>query len=472
MAVYKINRRNFIGQASCLAVGGTSLMSSLLNMKTIDAMTRNASSFAACNDYKALVCIFNSGGLDSFNMLVPRSTSEYNVYNSVRSNNALPLNQLLSIDTLNTPGRLFGLHPSMINMRNLFNTNKLAFISNIGSLVFPMTKQEFYDETVVAPLGLFSHSDQQMHWQTGFSHARAATGWAGKISDLLISCNSNQNLSVSMSLSGSNLLQTGPNSVEFSLNPWSDTGTVDIGSDASGSTWDYDVLRRNSLTNMLDATYNSIFETTYKNSLKNARDTNALVKTALQNAPNFNTAGFEDNYFANSLKLVAKIIASQSALGMNRQVFFIDYGGWDHHDELLNNQSAMLEEVDQAFGAFVNALNSINRFNDVTTFSLSEFSRTLTSNGNGTDHAWGANVFAFGGDVIGKKIYGEYPLLNLNGPLEVGGGVFIPTTAAEEYFAELALWFGVSPSSLVDLFPNLPNFYSVSGTPPIGFMNI
>ena len=236
MAVYKINRRNFIGQASCLAVGGTTLMSSLLNMKTIDAMTRNATSFSACNDYKALVCIFNSGGLDSFNMLVPRSTSEYNVYNSVRSNNALPLNQLLRIDALNTPGRLFGVHPSMTNMRNMFNNNQLAFISNIGSLVFPMTKQEFYDETVVAPLGLFSHSDQQMHWQTGFAHARAATGWAGKMSDLLISCNSNQNLSVSMSLSGSNLLQTGVNSVEFSLNPWSETGTVDIGSDASGST--------------------------------------------------------------------------------------------------------------------------------------------------------------------------------------------------------------------------------------------
>jgi uncharacterized protein (DUF1501 family) len=172
------------------------------------------------------------------------------------------------------------------------------------------------------------------------------------------------------------------------------------------------------------------------------------------------------------MKLIAKVIASQQALGMNRQIFFVDYGGWDHHDELLNNQSEMLAEVDAALGAFVNALNSINRFNDVTTFSLSEFSRTLTSNGNGTDHAWGTNVFVMGGDVIGQKIYGEYPLLNLNGPLEVGGGVFIPTTAAEEYFAELALWFGVSPSSLADLFPNLPNFYSPSSTPPIGFMNI
>lgn len=470
MSVFKINRRNFIGQASCLAVGGTTLLSTALNLKTISAMTQDASAFASCNDYKALVCLFNSGGLDSFNMLVPRNNAEYNVYNTVRSNNALPLNSLLTINPTNTPGRTFGIHPSMVNMRNLFEQNKMAFISNIGSLIFPMTKQEYYDETVIAPLGLYSHSDQQMHWQTGFSHARAATGWAGKMADLLISCNTNQNISVSISVSGSNLLQTGENSVEFSLNPWSENGTVDIRSDALNSSWGYDIVRRNSLTNILDETYANIFESTYKNNLKSARETNVLVKEALENAPEF--TGFPNTYIGNALHLIAQAIASQSELGMNRQVFFLDYGGWDHHDELLSNQEAMLDEVDEAIGAFTNALNSINRFNDVTTFSLSEFSRTLTSNGNGTDHGWGANVFVLGGDVIGKKIYGEYPLLNLNGPLEVGGGVFIPTMAAEEYFAELALWFGVSPSSLIDLFPNLPNFYSPSSNPPIGFMNI
>ena len=463
---YKISRRKFIGQASCVAVGGTTFLSSMLNLKAMNAMSINNSSVASCNDYKALVCLFNSGGLDAFNMLLPRTTSEYNMYAATRSNLALPLNEIRAINALNTQGRQFGVHPSMPNIQALFNSGDVAFISNIGALVAPITKTEFYNESVVAPLGLFSHSDQQMHWQTGFAHARAATGWGGRMADLLTSCNSNTNISMAMSLSGTNLFETGNNTVEFTLSPY---GPVGISDDNDG--WWYNSLRKNNITNMLDATYQNIFEQTYKNITKSARTGNAQIGTALTNAPAF-TGIFSDTYLSDSFKMVAKIIASQNNLGMNRQIFFIDYGGWDHHDELLGNQEVMLEEVDDAIGEFHQALSSINKLNEVTTFTLSEFNRTLTSNGNGTDHAWGTNVFVMGGAVNGQKIYGEYPLLQLNGPLEVGGGVMIPTTAAEEYFAELAMWFGVPNSNLLDLYHNLGNFYSIGSGNPLGFLNI
>lgn len=467
MSTYNISRRKFIGQAGCAALGGTTLLSSLLNVKAMDAMARNNSSVMSCAGNKALVCLFNSGGLDSFNMLVPTTLSEYNVYAASRSNLALPINTLRPINATNTPGRTFGLHPSMVNMQSLFNQGKAAFVSNVGALVAPMTKQEFYDETVTAPLGLFSHSDQQMHWQTGFANKRDSVGWAGRISDLLSSCNTNLNVPLNISFAGSNLLQTGNNSVEYTINTWNPSGGID--SDEPYNWW-YSMMKKNTLTNMLDATYTSIFEQTYKNTIKKSRAAIADVSSALAAAPLFNGV-FSSNYLSDAFKITAQLIATQSTLGMSRQIFFIDYGGWDHHDELLANQTEMLGMLDSAIGEFQTALNSINKADDVVTFSLSEFSRTLTSNGNGTDHAWGANVMVIGNPVIGQKIYGEYPSLALNGPLEVGGGVLIPTTAAEEYFAEIALWFGVPSSNLLDLYPNLPNFYSIGATHPMGFLN-
>jgi uncharacterized protein (DUF1501 family) len=169
--------------------------------------------------------------------------------------------------------------------------------------------------------------------------------------------------------------------------------------------------------------------------------------------------------------MAAYSIAAHEALGMKRQIFFIDYGGWDHHDEVLNSQGVMLEELDTALGEFQTALEELGLGQQVTTFSLSEFSRTLTSNGNGTDHAWGGNVMAMGGDVIGKRIYGDYPILALDSSLELGNGVLLPTISADQYFAELALWFGVNPGDLPGIFPTLTNFYQPGSGMPIGFLN-
>ena len=168
--------------------------------------------------------------------------------------------------------------------------------------------------------------------------------------------------------------------------------------------------------------------------------------------------------------MIARTISVQQTLNVQRQIFFVDYGGWDHHDEVLQSQQDMLGVVSNALGEFNAALQEINMADQVTTFTISEFGRTLTSNGNGTDHAWGGNVMVMGGSVKGGQVYGTYPSLQLESDIEVGGGVLIPSTSADQYFAEMAMWFGVSPGDLNLIFPNLSNFYSGTGA-PLGFLN-
>ncbi len=468
---FRDSRRKFLGQASCAAVGATTVFSTLFNLKTINAATSFNSSVAAGGDYKALVCLLNAGGMDSFNMLVPRNTTAYNQYAATRSNMALPLNSLRPINPLSSDGNLYGVHPSMQRMQALFEAGKLSFISNVGTLIQPITKTQFYAGSIPVPLGLYSHSDQVMHWQTGVPNARVAKGWGGKIADLLISANQNQTVSMNVSLSGTNVFQTGENSVEYSLHP--EYGSVGI-LDYNNQDWVFNKMKRAAIDGMVNPTYQNVFKNTYRKTIKTSIDGNAMLSTAIQNAPTFNVPFTQDSDLSKSFEMIAKTISGRVPLQMNRQIFFIEFGGWDHHDELLVNQSEMLTELDNALYQFTSALEQLGVASQVTTFSLSEFSRTLTSNGNGTDHAWGGNVFVLGGAVRGKRLYGSFPSLVLGNanPLEIGGGSLIPTTAADKYFAELALWYGVPASELVTLFPNIGNFYNpMSGAYPIGFMN-
>ncbi len=476
--IYNASRRKFFGQASCGAMGATTMFSTIFNLSTINASAAfNSSVGAMPGDYKALVCILNSGGADSFNMLAPRSAPEYAVYANTRSNMALPLSSLRPINPLVSDGKQYGLHPSMVRMQALFEANKLAFISNVGSLVQPITKQQFYDGSVPIPLGLYSHADQVMHWQTGVPHQRSAQGWAGKMADLLYSSNENQTISMNISLSGSNIFQTGNNSVEFTLHPTD--GSIGI-TNYNNTDWALNTLKRAAIEGMVNPVYQNVFKNTYARTIKTSIEGNEMLSTVINNAPNF-TVPFSTTELSQSFKMIAKTIAGREALEMNRQIFFVDFGGWDHHDELLNTQAGMLTNLDSALYQFNAAMEQLGIADKVTTFSLSEFSRTLTSNGNGTDHAWGGNVFIMGGAVNGRRMFGDYPSLALTNynsnndtnPLEVGGGSLIPTTSADAYFAELALWYGVPASELVTLFPNIGYFYDVaSQSNPIGFLNL
>jgi len=473
---HKIKRRTFLGQASCAAVGLTTLFSTVLNLKAMNAAASlNFPSFAPpdpFDDYKAIVCLLLAGGSDSFNMLIPTDTSDYNEYATVRSNQALPPEEIIPINPTNTPGKSFGVHHSMQHMASMFDSGKLAFISNVGTLIEPTTKTGVYNGLNQLPLGLFSHADQIMHWQTSVPHDRVATGWGGKIVDLLNSIpngpQTNPNISMNISLSGSNVFQTGLTGVEYAIHPQDGA----IGLNGYGEEWLSSQLRTEAIDNIVDAQYQDIFKKTYTKTIKTARDGNLQFQEAMNNATPIQTE-FEVTGLSNAFKMIANTINIREDLGMKRQIFFVEYGGWDHHDELLVSQEGMLTEVDNALNSFNLAMEELGIADKVTTFSISEFSRTLISNGNGTDHAWGGNVFAMGGAVNGQKIYGQYPQLALDSGLEIGNGVLVPTLSADEYFAELALWYNVPASGLLDIFPNLGNFYSVtSGANPIGFMNI
>jgi uncharacterized protein (DUF1501 family) len=465
-----ISRRKFFGQASCAAIGVSTLYSSLVNLKAFSAAALANSATMLDPEYKALVCINLSGGNDSFNMLMPRTPGEYSDYAATRSNLAIPLNNMLPIFPDNAAGRLFGLHPTMMRSQQLFNQGKMAFLSNVGTLVEPTTKEQYYQGQAQLPLGLYSHSDQGQQWMTGLPNGRSGTGWGGKVADLINDMNNNPNISMNLSLGGTNIFQTGNETIEFALDPYN--GSSGIYGYGDHDQWNvFDNMRTQAINSMVEAEYENMFQKTYVDVVRKSRDGHIQFQEALESVPILQTE-FSDNYLSRSFQMAAYSMAAHEALGMKRQIFYIDFGGWDHHDEVLNEQSNMLYTLDTALGEFTDALAELGLGSQVTTFSLSEFGRTLTSNGNGTDHAWGGNVMVLGDNVIGKNIYGEYPTLALGSSIELGSGVLIPQLSADEYFAELALWFGVSPSELSNIFPTLTNFYQPGGSPPIGFLNI
>ncbi|MGE5356355.1 MAG: DUF1501 domain-containing protein [Deltaproteobacteria bacterium] len=419
------------------------------------------------DDYKVLVCFFQTGGNDSYNMLIPLG-SEYNQYQLTRSNLAIPEDQILKINPLNTGNRQFGLHPAMPEIQTLFENGDLSFISNIGTLIQYVDADQVRNNSAPVPLGLFSHVDQQQEWMTGKPHERDIRGWGGKIADHLNDMNPPDSISMNISLSGTNIFQVGDNTVEFSIGyNESEVGITGY----ENESWDgFDEAITKGIDRMLNQNHTDPFKKTYIDVIKSSRDGIKIYKNAMEETSELTTQ-FSENDVSRAFRIVSKLIKANNILGFKRQIYFIEYGTWDHHDELLNNQNEMLREVSVAFSEFNNAMKVINMNDNVTLFSMSEFARTLTSNGNGTDHAWGGNVMVMGGGVRGKRIFGDYPTLDLGNELILWDGIVVPTLATDEYFTELAQWFGIQNSMIPQLFPNINNFYNLnSGTPPIGFM--
>ncbi len=464
----QISRRKFLGTASCATIGTTTLFSSLLNLGAVNSLAAmNPANNSGSDDYKALVCISLSGGNDSFNMLVPRSNRHYQEYAKTRSNLALPKGNLLSLDYTDRNGKQFGLHPAMPEVQELFNNKKLAFISNIGTLVAPCSKKEYLAGSVSSPVGLLSHADQAQQWMTGIPYSRSSKGWGGRMADILQAGNENQNISMNISLSGTNIYQVGNHVSEYAIRA-SAGGSVGIKTYEGNNSLDN--ILSGGVESLLEQDYKDMFTSSYTNKIKNSQANYEEFSKALKDAPLFSSQ-FSDNELSANLELVAKTIAAQKILGMKRQTFFINFGGWDHHDEVLNNQETMLAVVSKALLEFQEAMEEMEMAENVTTFTMSDFGRTLTSNGNGSDHAWGGNVMVMGNEVNGGQIYGEYPSLALNGENDIGGAIMLPTTSTDVYFAELSQWFGVGKGDLNFVLPNLSRFYDpYNSKMPLGFM--
>jgi uncharacterized protein (DUF1501 family) len=425
----------------------------------------SAQASAAQGDYRALVCILLAGGNDSFNMVAPASGSEYADYLQVRSDLALAQSDLLPLNVENTPGRSFGLHPSMPRVQQLFNQGNAAVVANVGTLVEPVTLSTYRSGAARLPLGLFSHADQIEQWQTAVPDERAATGWGGRLADMLRGGMENTPVSMSISLGGTNVFQSGELTSSFSITERGD-GAVNIEGYGEPD-W---ALRDAVINSMLNAQYANIFEQAYAARLKSSIESNQFFGAALAGTAAVKTA-FSDEPLSQQLRMVARTISARQALRTKRQTFFVLLGDFDHHDEVISNQARQLGRLDRALGSFYEALVELGMENDVTAFTVSDFGRTLTSNGRGSDHGWGGNQLVLGGGVRGARFYGDYPALAAGNPLDTGRGRLIPTRSVDEYFAELALWFGVPRSALDHVLPNVGRFYSPSSAePPMGFL--
>ncbi len=462
---FENSRRKFLRNLSLAgALGFTSPLSAMVKLKTMNAMMSSPPP-PPFGNYKAIVCVFLHGGNDSYNMLVPNTLTEYNHYFDTRSNLALPQADLLSIGS----GDL-GLNPSMPDVRDLFNDGDLAFLSNVGTLVEPTTVDQYYDGSANLPLGLFSHIDQYKHWQSGRPHARVTKGWGGYMADLLGYTNSNDRISMNVSLSGTNIFQNGDNTVPFAMSRNGPTLPINYNAE-----WGHNTDRREAVDSILNYTFGDPFQQTYANTLHDSISAGNEFKDAIDAVPEFSTV-FSNERLSQELEVIAKTIAARDTLGFERQIFFVRYGGWDHHDQLITQQADKLGVVNDALKEFRDVLNELGVFSDVTTFVGSEFARKLLSNGNGSDHGWGGNAIMMGGSVNGGEVYGTYPSLEIGAPNFLNGGVLVPTTATDSMFAELALWYGVEPSDLTTIFPNLGNFHTVADlstdAPPLGFMNM
>lgn len=471
------SRRQFLGEASCAALGSTAFLSSVLNLGMINTVAARPHIVGASGDYKAIVCVLLAGGLDSHNMLVPTDPTPYADYTNIRADLALPLTTngnpfFLDINPDNS-ARSFGLHPSMPNVKNLFDQQQLSFISNIGTLVEPIANaNQFYSGVKQMPLGLYSHSDQIMQWQTSVPQDRGALGVAGRMADILQDMNTIDKISMNISLSGKNRYQAGNQVLEYAIG--NDEGDIGITSFPPwwGQSGFLSDKRNEASSSIVEHSYNNIFQETYASMANQTIEAEQIFKSGLARRPGYPTT-FSGSKLSQDMRMMADVISVQNHLGANRQIFFTTFGGWDHHNEVLDNQAVMLPVVDNALGEFFSAMQDINMQDNVTVMTISDFGRTLTSNGNGSDHAWGGNSLILGGAVNGRNVFGDYPDLSLSNDLNLDDrGRLIPTISVDELYADVALWFGVSPNDLDYILPNIGNFYSHSpGSSPLGLFS-
>jgi len=466
-----VTRREFLRMSagSCAAMTSVSLLSTLLNLE----LTKTAA--AATGDltgYKALVCVFLFGGYDASNVLVPYALDEYEAYESIRGQSGAPGGLAIARESLlpiSDPlsGRSFGIHPGMPEVEQLYNAKKLAFLANTGSLIAP-TDLAAYQAGQNLPLGLFSHSDGQHAWQTCVPQSRQqVTGWGGRMADVLTdTVNSDASISMNIALNSLNTFQSGD--VVFPYVITQGGAQVLQGYDGKSA---LDRIMTRATNEMLEQTYKDLISQTHAYSRRDAIDAAVEFNEAVADVA-VDTV-FPPTFLGSQLQMVARIIAARDILKHRRQIFFVFLGGWDHHANLLPLQAAMLPQVSGALKAFSEATEELGVENDVTTHTASDFGRTLATNGNGSDHAWGNNHIIMGGAVDGGKVHGQYPAsLALGNPLDTGRGRLIPTTSVTEYSAELACWFGIpNDGTLETILPNIRNFYGSSATdPPLGFM--
>jgi uncharacterized protein (DUF1501 family) len=439
-------RRQFLRRSALVAgMAGGPFAANLLLAGAASAQTTS--------DHKALVCVFLNGGNDQSNTLVPTTGSAYAGYAAGRPSLALPAASLLPIALADHTGPELGLHPALGPLKTLFDQQRVAFVANVGTLAAPTTRTQWNRgrPTVATPFQLFSHSDQSGAWHTGLPDRRSSTGWLGRAGDLTADMfNAGSGVSIAMSVGGQTVMLAGERTVQYQLTT---NGAVRVAAldRLYGSAANGEAVRR-----LLVDGRSHWFENELTRIASRAVASESQVTSALA-AVNLPTA-FPDTVVGRQLRMVARMIGARAGLGQRRQIFYVQMGGYDSHDNLIEEHNRSLGQLAAALTAFDEALRTLGVAQQVTTFTASDFGRALQHNGRGSDHGWGGHHLVMGGAVRGGRLYGSFPTVVLNGPEDAGNGRLIPTIAVDEYAATIARWFGVPDSALGTVLPNLGRF--------------
>ncbi|WP_009964739.1 DUF1501 domain-containing protein [Verrucomicrobium spinosum] len=506
----ELTRRQMLAKSGCAAMGLTGLTSTLAHLRLMQGAL-NAQTVG--EGYRALVCVFLAGGNDSNNLLVPAGPSaartDYETGRSIlalappgASQGVLPLNptHLAECDPLGGYLGTLGVHPSCAHLQTLFNAGELAFISNVGTLSEPGVTRATY-ATALKPNRLFSHSDQAVQWQSSVANGPFTSGWGGRIADLIDAAHNTASGGASMSISigGTNSFLVGSTGqvTTYSMSSAGISSLSGYGSNYASAVNDPNLLfqssnykntqegwRLRAFENLIQLTGATMMEDAYNSVRMSARVTDGQIGTALQTTvagggstldSYFNNAFSgsgvgSNNELSNQLKMVARLIAGRSALGNNRQIFFVTDTGYDTHAAQMGAHATRMATLASSLKGFRDSLQSLGVFDNVVTFTASDFSRTFAPNkpdsSGGSDHGWGGNAVVMGGAVKGQRVYGKYPVLKLSDAPDsidaVGTrGVWIPSTSVDQYAAALARWLGVAPGMLGSIFPNLNRFVTL-----------
>jgi uncharacterized protein (DUF1501 family) len=436
-----VNRRSFIRYAALTAAG------SAAGLRPFGALNSLAQS---ATDYKALVCVFLFGGNDANNTLIQFDTAGYANYAAVRGPLTLPQSSLIQL--AQAPN--FALNPNLPDIAKLFDSKAVALMTNVGTLVAPTTKTA-YQHGATVPTNLFSHPDQQLEWQNASQSGSTQSGWAGRIADALTtSANPNGLVPMITSVAGDTLFCNGAASTPVSVSP----GNLGGANCSEGTT---ECATQQATAQALLQFDSGLSLVQADNTItSNAYNYAKVLTAATSSLPGLLTSFPTGNGLASQLKQIAQIIQARAALGVSRQIFFAGIGNFDTHSDQVAQQGVLLAAISPALAAFYQATQELGVASNVTTFTMSDFSRTFQPNSNtGSDHAWGSHHIVLGGAVNGGQMYGTFPTLALNGPDDSGtNGRWVPTTGSVQYAATLANWFGVSPSQMATIFPNIGSF--------------
>ena len=464
-----LNRRNLLGVAAAAAVTNGLISSRFAaGLAGIGALSAHSAASAASSDYKALVCLFMTGGNDSHNWLVPADAGSYAEYRRSRGDLALPLQNMSALTQAprQATGRQFAMPAELSPLRELYESGQLALVANVGPLERPTTRADFEAGRRLPPR-LFSHNDQSSNWQS-MGPEGARSGWGGRLGDALVSANPHP-IFTTVSASGNAVFLTGGSVTAYQAGAAG--GPVGMGGLRENSTLGSSQVSE-ALRQTLFAAGGTPFQADLARVSRRSVDAYALMASTLstlqiaalpdqaRSLPNGGALQLSNLPLAQQLRAVAQMIAAGRQLGMRRQVFMVSMGGFDTHGFQMRDQPVLMAAVAQSTAWFLSAVRDQGLADAVTLFSASDFGRTLTSNGDGSDHGWGSHQFVAGGAVRGRDIYGRFPVTALGSADDIGSGRLLPSTSVTEYAATLATWMGVAPSDLAAVLPGIGNFSS------------